>query len=195
MLLPKDLIAHRRRQIFKRVVLCTILLTLLATALVLWGDAIFNTKYPSFDATCYLAILLLPFAITGVPFKLIDRTYSGVIKQVEIETTAAVDNTSVRPTYNKLYTKNTIYLTVELTNGKVIRKKAYSGKAALQEHLDTYHEGDAVFHLYGTKTTVVLPTKSDTTICCAVCGASNDVAYTTCHQCQHTLVKTTIDTI
>lgn len=188
MTLPKDLQTYRRNRILKRVIPCIILISVFATILTLWGSVIFNTDNKAFQASCYIVVMLIPFAITGVPHKLIDSTYYGTIKKVDIVTTTDNDS-SVKPTREHLYLKNTIYLSIEQPNGKLIYKKAYSGKARLQQNINAYNEGDLVFHLYGTNTVVVLPDATDTKICCCICGDDNQLTDCTCRNCGHSLIK------
>ena len=103
--------------------------------------------------------------------------------------TTTDNDSAVKPTREHLYLKNTIYLSIEQQDGKLIYKKAYVGKARLQQNINTYNEGDSVFHLYGTDTVVVLPESNDTVIHCAVCGSSNNIADDKCRDCNHTLIK------
>ena len=159
-----------------------------ATILALWGNVIFNTDNKVFQTSCYIVVMLIPFAITGVPHKLIDSTYYGTVKKVDIVTTMDNDS-SVKPTREHLFLKNTIYLSIEQPNDKLIYKKAYSGKANLQQNINEYNEGDFVFHLYGTKTVVVLPNANDTSVHCSVCGSSNNIADDKCRDCGHSLIK------
>ena len=186
MTLPNDLKKYCRNRILKRVIPCIILISVFATVLALWGNVIFNTHNKAFQTSCYIVVMLIPFAITGVPHKLFDSTYYGTVKKVDIVTTTDNDS-SVKPTREHLYLKNTIYLSIEQPNGKLIYKKAYSGKARLQQNLNAYNEGDLVFHLYGTKTVVVLP--NDTSVHCSVCGSSNNIADDKCRDCGYSLIK------
>lgn len=186
--LPKDFSVFRRKRILIRIIPCVILTALFSTALVLWGDIIFRTGNKAFQISCYIIVMLVPFAVTGVPHKLIDSTYYGTVKKVNIVTTADNDS-SVKPTREHLYLKNTVYLGIERPDGKLIYKKAYSGKASLQQNLNTYREGDIVFHLYGTNTVVVLPDATADTVNCAVCGDTNKTDSLSCRNCGHTLIK------
>ncbi len=188
MTLPKDLQIYCRNRILKRVIPCIILISVFATILALWGNVIFNTDNKAFQASCYIVVMLISFVITGVPHKLIDSTYYGSVKKVDIVTTTDNDS-SVKPTREHLYLKNTIYLTIERPDGKLIYKKAYSGKARLQQNINKYNEGDLVFHLYGTNAVVVLPESNDGTIHCVVCGSSNNIADDKCRDCGHSLIK------
>lgn len=186
--LPKDLLRYCRKRILIRIIPCVILTAFFATILILWGNIMFDINDNVFRASCYFLFLLIPFAVTGVPHKLIDTTYYGKIKKVDIVTTTDSDS-SVKPTREHLYLKNTIRLWIEKPNGKLIYKKVYSGKVRLRQHLSTYHEGAFVFHLYGTNTVVVLPNITETTVHCAVCGASNQIDNDKCRVCGHSLIK------
>lgn len=188
MILQKDLQKYCRKRILKRVIPCIILISVFATILVLWGNIIFSTDNKAFQISCYIVIMLIPFVITGVPHKLIDSTYYGTVKKVDIVTTTDNDS-SVKPTREHLCLKNTIYLSIERSDGKLIYKKAYSGKARLQQNINTYNEGDLVFHLYGTNTVVVLPDANDISVHCSVCGSSNNIENDKCRDCGHSLVK------
>lgn len=188
MTLPKDLSSYRTKRILKGVIPFAISEAVLITALILWGDTIFTTDHKAVIISCSILVLLIPFAITGVPFKLIDSTYCGTVKKVDVVTTT--DNqSSVKPSLEQSYLKNTIYLTVEKPDGKCICKKVYSGKASLQQNINTYREGDKVFHLYGTNTVIRLPDASDTTVSCTVCASSNETQKDLCRHCGHSLIK------
>jgi len=188
MILPKDLQIYCRKKILKHAIPCAILTFAFATILALWGNIIFNTNNKAFQTSCYIIVMLIPFAITGVPLKLIDSTYCGIVKKVYIVTTTDNDS-AVKPTRENLYLKNTIYLSIEKTDGKLIYKKAYSGRARLKQKLNTYNEGDLVFHLYGTNTVVVLPDFNESTVHCAVCSSSNNIENDKCRNCGHSLIK------
>ncbi len=188
MTLPNDLKKYCRNKILKRVIPCAVLLVVFATILGLWGNIIFNTYNKAFQTSCYIVVLLIPFAITGVPHKLIDSTYYGIVKKVDIVTTTDNDS-SIKPTREHLYLRNTIYLSIERADGKLIHKKAHSGKAQLWQNINMYHEGDSVFHLYGTGTVVVLPDSNDSTVLCPVCASSNNIKDDKCRSCAHSLVK------
>ena len=188
MTLPKDLQIYCRNRILKRVIPCIILISVFATILALWGNVIFNTDNKAFQASCYIVVMLIPFALTGVPHKLIDSTYYGTVKKVDIVTTMDNDS-SVKPTREHLYLKNTIYLSIERPNGKLIYKKAYSGKAKFQQNLNAYNEGDLVFHLYGTDVVTVVPNATSTKCCCCVCKDDNEITNQTCRSCGYSLIK------
>ncbi len=189
MKLSKDLKRYVTNCILKRIIPFVILTVALIVVLVLWGNVIFKTDNKVFQCSCYVLTMLLPFAVTGVPFKLIDKTYFGKVIKVDVVT--ALDSKSAVKVGGDMmwYNKNTIFLTVLLDNGKQIKTKVYEGEAKLEQYINTYKEGDRVFHLYGTKTTIVFPKESETHVQCSVCGASNDTSEKICRICSHTLIK------
>ena len=187
--LSKDLKKYVTNYVLNRIIPFVILTVGLIIVLVLWGNVIFKTDNKIYQYGCYTWTMLLPFVLTGVPFRLIDRTYCGMVTKVDVVTALAAGSAAKVGGYMMWYTKNTILLTVLLDDGKSIRVKVYEGQAKLEQHINTYKEGDRVFHLYGTKTTVVLPEEADTHVQCPVCGASNDKTLGICRMCDHTLVK------
>jgi len=186
--IPNDLKNFVRNHVVKRVVACIVMFALLAVFLFLCMEIIFPASLVSIKALFAITVLSLPFIITGVPFKLFDKTYFGTVERVTVETTVDSDARS-KPTRETLYVKNTVYLSIRTSDGKVIDKKVYSAQAKGDQNCDMYKKGDRIFHLYGSKHTVILPTKADTHVKCAVCGASNKVTNEKCRNCEHTLIK------
>ena len=185
--LPQDLRTFVIKAVLKRVVPCLLLIAIFSIVLIFWGDVILPINKESVKVIVYTMVMLVPFAVTGVPFKLIDQTYIGTVQKVEIATTIDSDHHS-KPTRATMYMKNTVFLHVEQENGLVIRKKACEGSTKMAQNLETYKVGDRVFHLYGSEQTVVLPKSSDKMVQCPVCGTNNDKTETKCENCRHSLV-------
>ena len=118
MTLPKDLQIYCRNRILKRVIPCIILISVFATILTLWGSVIFNTDNKAFQTSCYVVVMLIPFVITGVPHKLIDSTYYGTVKKVDIVTTTDNDS-SVKPTREHLYGTNHVVVLPDANDSSV----------------------------------------------------------------------------
>ena len=88
--LPDSLKKRRLRKILLRVLSCLVLFAFALVSIILWGETIF--PFPTQNASslrylCYFLFLLLPFLITGVPLKLIDRSFSGTVRKAEIKDT------------------------------------------------------------------------------------------------------------
>ena len=184
--LPNDLRSHIRRVILMRAIPCAILLAACGALLFFLGERIFNMDNVQMRILCYIVVMLIPFAVTGVPMKLIDRTYCGEVLDARVKRT--VDNESyVKPSLEHMYFKNTVYLEIRLDNGKEITVKAYEGR---DDDLNPYfyHKGDRVFHLYGSRYTIVLPPETANAVRCPVCGIKNLKENGKCADCGHTLV-------
>ncbi len=52
-----------------------------------------------------------------------------------------------------------------------------------------YKVGDKVFHLYGSRHVIVIPSDGGDTVFCPVCGAANEYKWNACRRCKHTLIK------
>ena len=189
MTLPKDLKAYGRKKILQRVLPCALMFVSFGLILLEWGTVIFATRNKIFLISCYVVVMILPFVLTGVPHKLIDKTYYGTVTKVDVITALSCKSVVKVGGDMMWYTKNTIFLTVLLENGKTKRVKVYEGQTKLGQHLNTYKEGDKVFHLYGTNVTIVLPGSADISVQCTVCGTSNNINDDKCRDCGHSLVK------
>ena len=153
-------------------------------------NAVYGTeylsKYPSIGHAFYAVLFIIPLFVSGVLPALLDKTFYGTVERVKISTTSDNEH-SFKPTWELWYKRNTIYLYVKEDNGRTERFKVYSGRAKEGQFLETYNNGDRVFHLYGSGCTVVLPKKSDAIVRCAVCGMTTDCKEEFCHKCGHTL--------
>lgn len=188
--LPKDLEKYRRRIIWKKSRSFVFSFIALLTAIIFFGERLFPTKYTALRIVVYMIVLAFPFIFTRFPFVLFDSTYCGIVEKVKIKTTTDNDFL-VKPNFNglKLYYRNTIYLFIKTPEGKLIKRKVYTGRASYGEFINSYNEGDMVFHLYGTDTVVILPQESETHVQCAVCGSVNAKEDGICRDCSHTLIK------
>ena len=185
--LPKDLKKFAIISALKRIIPCVLLLITFSILLFFWGDVILPIEKEGVKIIVYTMVMIIPFAVTGLPFKLIDQTYIGTVQKVEITTSIDSDHHS-KPSRATFYMKNTVFLHVEQENGLVIRKKACEGSTKMAQNLETYKVGDRVFHLYGSEQTVVLPKSSDKMVQCPVCGTNNYKTETKCESCEHSLV-------
>ncbi|MBQ9467893.1 MAG: hypothetical protein IJU52_02675 [Clostridia bacterium] len=195
MKLPQDVKAYIAKKVAVRLTICLLLEAAAVVVVMLWGRKLLASVKTGITVLCYVVFFLLPFVFSGVPLKLIDRTWYGVVEKVDVDTTYDNDQ-PFKPTLEHFYLKNTVYLTVkEPDTERLIIKKVYAGRAKLQRHINTYKKGDTVFHLYGSQHTIVLPIAHETHVQCAVCGAMNELPEIgegeepTCHNCNLTLIR------
>ncbi len=192
MKLPNDIKKYCAQRALIRVAAFALLMAVGIVFITLFGDKVFvvndKEKYSGVKILAYIAILAVPFVVSGVPHKLIDKSYCGTVKRTWTET--ASESVSIDgETTDKLYTKNSIYIQVEAPDGSTFEKMVYKGPLGDRVNLDTYKEGDRVVHLYGRKHTTVLPRPSDTYCKCSICETVNEVSNDTCRACGRTLIK------
>lgn len=190
LLLKKEYNKYILSTIWKKSRMCLICLAILSTVIIFWGEYIFPTKYVEIRGISYIIVLLLPCILTKFPLNLIDSTYCGTIEKVIVKT--GKDNEYINPVlWNGLstYSVNTTYLILKSPSGQIFKQKVGIEKGTSGQYVDKYHEGDVVFHLYGTNQVIVLPKESDENTQCAVCGTVNPVENDQCRNCNHTLIK------
>lgn len=188
MVVSKDLQRFVRLFFLKRVVVLLLTFAIICVAIAFIGNRMDYPVHTALTVSGYILAFFVSLLIAGIPKLLLDKTFCGKVARVYVKTTT--DSTSpAKPTRETLYYKNTVYLTVETDSGKTIKRKVYEANARLQSGCSLYKVGDVVFHLRGTKHTIVVPGKSDEYVCCPVCGEVNHTCESACKHCEHTLVK------
>ncbi|MBE6694149.1 MAG: hypothetical protein E7589_05245 [Ruminococcaceae bacterium] len=189
---PPDLKNYTRREVLKRVVPCILLLALLGYVLFSFGEEIIGTHKALAKMICYPLIMLIPFILTGVPFKMLDSSWTGEIIHVTVKEGLSAANGAAR----RIYGDVKVIVTIRKTSGKALRYKMQAavfprgeGKGNVERALNMYPVGAKVCHLYGTKHIVVIPSTSNTMVLCPVCADDNDKEERACRSCGHTLVK------
>lgn len=188
MVIPKDLQRLVRRLFLKKIIALVLILTIMCVAITFINNKIYEQVDIVSMVSSYIFCIFIALLIVGVSNKLFDKTFYGKVIKVDVETTVD-SSSSVKPTREHLYYKNTVYLTVETDSGKTIKRKVHEARVNSQSECDLYKVGDWVFHLYGTKHTIVIPNESNDYVCCSVCGEVNNKNETLCRSCMHTLVK------
>ena len=198
--LPEDI----RKYVRKKVVLCVskfLIFEIIAAAicvnLFLWED--FQAK-TTLVSKCLLIVISVIFScwLSGFPIKLIDKTWSGVVTNVDIREEIGVRSGGGARVFN--YTKHVIYLTVNKDDGKNIEipirefgRRSHKGfsvpnEGNIQNHLNEYSVGDTVIHFYALKEYYVIKSKSDM-IDCLICGTKNEKGRAVCLECGCSLLK------
>ena len=196
--LPDSLKKRRLCKILVRVLSCAALLAFVIVSLVLWGEKIF--PFPTQDVIgvrylCYGMFLLLPFLLTGVPLKLIDKSFSGTIRKVEIKDKIKYGGGGTN-TGSGSYIQHDLILTVEKDDGKVIKHTRLSFRSPLhrfpihnsrpgnmEHHRNEFREGERIHKYYGFKYPYIAhPTLPDDKYC-IVCGQKNEHKEAFCWTC------------
>lgn len=198
--IPDDLKKYARKYLLIRLCSCVLLLAIFAAVLILFGDSLFVPESPSYrikEILCIAVVILICF-ITGVPLKLMDRTFYGIVEKVTVTTgynsKAAGKRQSIlnsrTVSYRGFYSVNTMEISVKTSDGKNITRTVSSAPLSNENNYDElFKQGDHIFHLYGTNVYVKIPNDKKEKVSCSVCGVLNLQDNDSCSNCKHTLVK------
>ena len=195
--LPTSLKKMRTRQVIKRIIPCCLLLIFFLFIIIYWGEEIFWVPHQNARRVVYAIFLLLPFVVTGVPFKLIDKRFSGTVLEVDLK--EKVGSYSMG---GKIWpcTRQDLVLTIKKDSGKIFTYTALSMRVRedpryhipddgrIQDHERDFSVGDRVVKYYGFSGLYVTPQTCDSRRRCIVCGAQNGGMKSVCEHCRAELL-------
>lgn len=190
--IPDEIKKTIQRKKVRRIVIFIITVLLMVAVIIIFEktERSFSENLTAFKSVLYPVLLISSVFISKVYRIFTDTDYCGVVKKVKVKT--VTDNKSAaKPTWEQMYRKNVIYLTIEDETGKTFQKKAAETPITPKSDSEAYKVGDTVLHLHGTDIAVVLPTAADTRCHCAMCGGSNDKMSDICEHCGLPLIKST----
>ena len=196
--LPKDISAYVRNKTIKRILLLVALLAAFALAnIYLWNE--FKNTNAAVHALFVAISVILPFIISGVPLKMIDKSWRGEVISTEIREETGVYMHGIHAVP---YTNHVIILKVKKDNGEIreVRAAEYGSRNRLrgeevpnegniQHHMNDYGKGDLVYHFYGMPHNFVVSRDVNRPINCVICGYQNPKSDEKCSNCGHTLIK------
>ena len=202
MTLLEDIVKYVKKKIIRCIALFIILecATILITVLT-WNY--FAEKTPLlFHITLIVLINMVPFFISKFPKNLIDKSWSGEIIAVNIETKSDAFSAGGK---THSYTKHQIMLDVKKENGKIEKIKikevgehntvitkqlgyAVPNQGDIKAFTNYYSEGDKIYHFYGLKYYYVDKKNVDRSDC-VVCGCENKKDRETCISCGYSIIK------
>lgn len=197
--LPKDISGHVKKKIIKRLsYLSALIVAFAAVNVYLWNG--FKDMNTVARTSILIISIILPFVISGVPMKMIDRSWRGEVISTEIKEETGVYMHGGQ--YATPYTKHIIILNVKKDNGEIGKVKAaeYGTKNRLrgeevpnegdiQHHMNDYREGDLVYHFYGIPHNLVVSSEIHRPTNCVMCGCRNPKSDVKCFNCGYTLIK------
>lgn len=200
MQLTEDLKAYRFKNIYKRILLCFIILSVMTVLIYHYREAIFSFELiPPFAVVCMgIAVYTIPFAVSGIPLKLIDSDWEGEVIYIDIVTSMGTDSDGRHPNH---YTKNDIVLTIKKKNGKIIKHSAKTlgikehpavtpkAMGKIENHIGEFSVGDKVYHFYGFDYNFYVRSPENKHAHCIVCGTANNIQSKTCWNCKNELLK------
>ena len=199
-ILPDDLKKYARKYLLIRLCSCILLLTIFVLVLLFFGDTLFNHEnslYRIKEILCIAVVILICF-ITGVPLKLMDRTFYGIVEKVTVTTGYNSKASGKRQStlnsrtvsYRGFYSIITMEISVKTSDGKTITRTVNSAPPSNENNYDEiFKQGDRVFHLYGTNIYVKIPDDKKEKIVCPICGLLNSQDHNLCNNCKYTLIK------
>lgn len=195
--LPNDLQEYVRKRAWKRISKCLTFEAGVILFLFFLGNRIFSALGILLQSLVYVILLFLPFLLTGVPFKMMDKDWSGTVTNVKIKTKTAY-------TADYQYLQNIIILTLVDANGKSFKKTVAShnvqtskpggafvsySDAKVEHYINDYAIGDEVYHFHGLPYPFVIGPNYKERTTCMVCGQETKSDQAHCWSCGHSLIK------
>ena len=196
--LPNDLSTYVNRKIARCVIIFVVLESIAIGISILSYKHLATNANIAFHICISLFLCAIPFFASGLAFKLIDKSWNGVVTEVFVKEETGTYTTGGGKAFP--YDKNVIYLKVKKDNGKeiliVAREfgiRSHVGFSVPNEgdatkHLNDYCVGDTVYHFYGLKHNYIVKKNSEM-IECVVCGSHNQKERNDCLNCGHSLIK------
>ena len=188
---PRDIQQYVRRRVLRRVIPCAVLIVALVVSFLVFDETFFGDPDKPLrlqaQMLAYVLAFIVPMLITGVPFKLIDRSFEGKVEKVHAYTTVEDPRRALHMRDTR-YQRLNVRLTVRTSEGVRIKRSVAKSKIVDKRILEWYRMGDQVLHLYGTDYTIVLPTKEKGAVRCVICGKKNEYGAVRCCECGYSLI-------
>ena len=180
---PDDIKKYVHRNILKRVNPCIVLVVVSLVLVYLAYDYLESFGY--LNPICALILcLLFSFIVTGVPIRLIDKSYTGTIVDIRVKKIKWMDK-GFKCTGG---IKTLVLLDIRDNKNNIITHEVNNSKLDEHGYDEIYSIGDKVFHVYGTDYLGVVPFKKDYSVC-VVCGANNRHIKGKCDICKFSLIN------
>ena len=180
--IPADIVDIVRRRNRKRIITFVILfaavVALLVYALFLPNLLIKNYIYVG------IVFLILPFEISGVPVKLLDKSCCGEIVKLEYKTHMLPNKKRGRGWLEV----NVVYARLRLDDGSIVRKAVYRERVGRKGSLlEVLKEGDVVVYISGMEYAQRISDDDRKDNFCVCCGALRPSREEQCGNCGRTL--------
>lgn len=187
--LPRDIKAYIAKKLLKRLLPFTVLIAAAVVVERVYHDVLIS-HYKGAGGLYYVIIIPIVMILTGVPKKIIDKSYQGEIIDVKIKRNLDKIHYTISSWLRKR-TRYSVHLKLKLDDGSIKTVEACHDYEKFDEELKgpryTYKVGMRVLHVYGTKSLQILPDGEREWINCVVCADNNPVEREKCQSCGHTL--------
>ena len=196
--LPQDLVKYVNKRIARCITIFSVSEIVAIVISIFSYDYIATNTNIVFYIFVVIFLCAIPFFVSGFPFKLIDRSWHGVVTEVIVKSETGTYAAAVTKAFP--YDKNVIYLKVKKDDGKELRIPAREfgirnhpgftvpNEGDITKHLNDYSIGDHVYHFYGLKHNRIVKQNFEM-IECVVCGTQNTNVRDDCINCGHSLIK------
>ena len=193
--LPDSLKRKQRIKVLSRVLPCLVLL-IIDLILIKFLGSVLQSKYEIGKITIRIVLVIAPFVICGVPFKLIDSFWSGTVSEISVEERIGTESIGGKAWP---YLRNDLVLTIIKDNGKKIKYKEFSAGTGdprlflpnigeISNCKSKYRKGETLHKYYG------FPHPFSETAeekICISCGTVNNSKSHVCSFCQCELLSGT----
>ncbi len=193
-IVPEDIRQFVRHKILVRLLYLAICFVPALIAIYFYYKNTINHNSVNYIITVSI-LLILPFIISGFPYKLIDSaTYSGKILKVDIYTqTFNADGKASIMRRSSIRHKNITEVLIEEDTRHLNKEVAKNIHIKNHGYSELYKAGDRIVHVYGTDYIKIISNHPDTPTVCVVCGAKNKVKTGNCCNCSHSLDIKVVD--
>ena len=190
--IPEDIRRYCRKKLMKSVIPCVLLLAVMLTAIILHESSLTAEDKEGKRILLYMVMLAIPLAISKLPYKQQDRTWTGTVEDAWLEEKSEKKPALKQPLKTEeLFKRISVMLDVKLDNGKKIRIEAIRDLEKYERGIKgpryAYKPGQRVLHVAGTDYIQIVPDENRTAINCIVCGDNNPKENEKCHACGHSL--------
>ena len=188
--LPHDIKEYIKKKMILSVSACVVLLIMICAILVCWGEMLFGGFGEYNMIAIYVILLLLPFVVTGAPIYLFDKSWHGVIANVELKTI----NSFKKGTLKIMTCKVQLEVTIDRDDGKRVVKvfeeisPSSIPKDWTEKSMD-FRVGEDIYHIVGLKHPLVVHKGHNELVKCVVCGLRNPSGNERCAACGHSLIE------
>ncbi len=199
MKIPEDIRRYVRKRRFLRVALWLLCMGLFSFAFFSSWDSISESVYTEIRVVIFIVVLVLSIFVFGIPKLMLEKSFMGKI--VALNIVHKNDNDMRMGLLESFYRRIWVYATIELTNGKKIRKDIASKRTrglyippkhrksgANSYFSNQYCVEDTVIFVSGAKYCQVYSEDKEN-LTCVACGEFNHFENSKCDNCGHTIMK------
>ena len=183
---PEDIIRFSwKKKKIRIIVFCLIMVAVVL--FLIFGRQYYEFWKPLNKILTLCATIVFVMIVTGVPLKLIDKSWWGTVEAVKINTYTDSE-VKYRPLRENRFTSIRIILHVKTENSRnpVV---VWQQPCRFLVPENYYKTGDTVCYIDGTDYVCRLPNKQGDTVKCVICGLENDRNNENCAVCGHGIIK------